>query len=65
MSVFGVILVRFHSECRKIRTRIATNTDTFYAVMTVLLFKQFYILYIQHLKRPNFFNYKVEPIVTL
>ena len=32
MSVFGVILVRIQSECRKIRTRITPNTNTFYAV---------------------------------
>ena len=39
MSVFGVILVRIHSECRKILTRITSNTDTFYAVLTFELFK--------------------------
>ena len=32
VSVFGVILIRIHSECRKIRTRITPNTGTFYAV---------------------------------
>ena len=32
MSVFGVILIRIQSECGKIPTRIAPNTDTFYAV---------------------------------
>ena len=46
VSVFGVILVRIfphsewifriQSECRKIRTRITPNTDTFYAVSTKL-----------------------------
>ena len=33
MSVFAVILVRIQSECRKLRTRITPNTDTFYAVV--------------------------------
>ena len=32
MSVFGVILVRIQSECRKIKTRITPNTGTFHAV---------------------------------
>ena len=32
VSVFGVILIRIHSECRKIRTRITPNTGTFYTV---------------------------------
>ena len=49
VSVFGIILVRIipHSdwievshriqpECRKMRTRIAPNTDTFYAVLVLL-----------------------------
>ena len=35
VSVFGVILVRIQSECRKIRTRITPNTDTFHAVPTL------------------------------
>ena len=39
MSVFGVILVRIHSESRKILTRITSNTDTFYAVLAFELFK--------------------------
>ena len=37
VSVFGVILVRIQSKCRKTRTRITTNTDSFYAA--VLIFK--------------------------
>ena len=32
-SVFGVILVLIQSECRKMRTRIIPNTDTFHAVV--------------------------------
>ena len=32
VPVFEVILVRIQSECVKIRTRIISNTDTFYAV---------------------------------
>ena len=39
MSVLGVILVRIHSESRKILTRITSNTDTFYAVLAFELFK--------------------------
>ena len=35
MIILWVILVRIQSECRKIRTRITTNTDTFYAVSFV------------------------------
>ena len=38
MSIFGVILVRIQSDCGKIRTRITPNTDTFYAVPTLVFF---------------------------
>ena len=35
MFVFGVILVRIHSECGKIRNRIPPNTDTFYVLFLI------------------------------
>ena len=35
VSVFGVFLVHFQSECRKIRARITPITDTFYIVMVM------------------------------
>ena len=34
VSVFGVILVRIQSKWGKIRTRITTNTDTFFAAIS-------------------------------
>ena len=33
LSVFGVILVRIQSECGKMRTRIASDPDTFHRVL--------------------------------
>ena len=36
-SLFGVILVRIQSECRKIWTRITPNTDTFYPVVVYFM----------------------------
>ena len=40
VSVFGVILVRIQSECRKMRIRITPNTNTIYAV--IIAFSDFY-----------------------
>ena len=37
MSVFGVFLVRYQSECEKTRTRITSNTDTFHSVKNIHL----------------------------
>ena len=34
VSVFGIILVRIQSKWGKIRTRITTNTDTFFAAIS-------------------------------
>ena len=49
MSLFGVILVLIfphldwiRSECRKMRTRITPNTDTFYAVQIKCVQLNFY-----------------------
>ena len=40
MSQFGVILIRIQSECGRIRTRVASNTDTFYTVLFLILLHQ-------------------------
>ena len=40
MSQFGVILIRIQSECGRIRTRVASNTDTFYTVLFFILLHQ-------------------------
>ena len=37
VSVFGVFLVRIQSKCEKIQTRKTPNTNTFYAVYSVLI----------------------------
>ena len=40
VSVFGVILVRIFSNSDWIQTRVTPNMDTFYAVVTSILFDQ-------------------------
>ena len=49
MSVFGVILVRvsrrIQFECWKMWTRITPNTDTFYAVCTVIVYNSWYYIH--------------------